>query len=341
MRLGTSLLLVAVVLCASVAVARADKNSYRSTVLVSNQSGTAPVVDAKLVNAWGIAASATSAWWVANNGTGSATVYMGDGTKVPLEVTVPGAPTGIVSNAGSAFELTPGNPARFIWASENGTISAWNPNVNANAIVMHTDKGSIYKGLAIHGDTLYTTDFDSCHVEALDGTFTEFDTPGDFKDDSIARAYCPFGIQVIGDSIFVTYAKKKGHDDLAGKNHGFVREFDTNGNLVAKVASRDHLNSPWGIAQAPADFGKVSNCLLVGDFGDGKIHAFCSDSRGKYHHHVRLEEKGGRGRALAIPGLWGIGFGNDEGSGSKNVLYFAAGPNDEANGAFGKVEAFH
>ena len=340
MRFITSLSAIVLVVCASAsgAVARRVDNSYRVTILVSNETGEAPLVDDKLVNAWGIAAGATTPWWVANNGTDSSTAYTGAGVKVPqVNVNVPGDPTGMVHYDGTQFEVAAGQPALFMWAAEDGTISAWNPNVDpSNAIVKVPSDGGIYKGLAIHGDTLFTTDFEACEVEAINGTFTEFDTTGGFEDDSIPKGYCPFGIQAIGDSIFVTYAKKKGKDDQGGANHGFVREFDTDSNLVAKVASRDHLNSPWGMAQAPSNFGKFSNCLLVGNFGDGKILAFCADSRGKYHHHARLEENG---KALKIDGLWGIGFGNGGPSGDPNVLYFAAGPDDEENGYFGKVDA--
>src|SRR6185295_1908856 len=123
------------------------------------------------------------------------------------------------------------------------------------------ESGAIYKGLAIHGDTLYSTDFGGCSVDAFGPAFGEFDTPGGFVDRSIPDGYCPFGIQVIGDSVFVTYAKKQGVDDVAGIGHGFVREFDTDGHLVAKVGSHGLLNSPWGMALAPEDFGRFSGCL--------------------------------------------------------------------------------
>ena len=112
------------------------QNSYRVTLLVSNEEEEAPVTDPLLENAWGIAASATSPWRVANNGTGTSTLYNGDGAKLGLEVQVPGAPTGIVFNGGSQFELAPNLPARFIFASEDGTFSGWNPGFNANASVV-------------------------------------------------------------------------------------------------------------------------------------------------------------------------------------------------------------
>lgn len=316
-------------------------NSYKSTILVSNEEDEAPVIDPLLKNAWGIAAGGASGpWWVANNATGTSTLYKGDGTKLPLEVTVPGAPTGTVFNGGSSFQLAQGAPALFLFASEDGTISAWNTGTAAS--VVHSEDGAIYKGLAIHGDVLYSTDFgEGCSVDAFQGnffdnTFAEFDTAGGFADHSIPSGYCPFGIQTVGDSIFVTYAKKDGEDDVPGIGHGFVREFDPDGNLVSKVATRGFLNSPWGVAMAPPEgFGKFSGCLLVGNFGNGKINAYCQSHSGDWHHAGRLRE--GR-HPLAIDGLWGIGFGNGGQAGPQNVLYFAAGPDEEENGYYGTVE---
>jgi len=313
----------------------AAPNDYHATILVSNEADEAPVVDPLLVNAWGIAASSTSPWWVANNGTGTSTLYTGAGAKLSLNVTVPGAPTGMVFNTSTLFLVpTNGLPARFMWASEDGTFSAWNGGTLAT--VVHTEDGSIYKSLAIHGDTLYSADFASCELETFDGTFTEFDSAGGFEDPSIDANYCPFGVQAIHDSIFVSYALRGGVDDVAGQGHGFVREFDADGNLIADVGDHGGLNSPWGMAMAPADFGRFSGCLLVGNFGDGRINAFCKDDEGVWHPSGQLRDGH---NDLVIDGLWGIGFGNGANSGPKNVLYFAAGPDDESNGYFGKVEA--
>jgi uncharacterized protein (TIGR03118 family) len=324
--------LVAALMSAGVLLAASD-NNYRVTVLVSNEPGVAPVLDPKLVNAWGVAASSAGPWWVADNGTGYSTVYTGTGVKVPLEVVVPGAPTGTVFYGGTQFMIG-GRTAHFMFASEDGTISGWTGGTIA--IIAFSDPGSVYKGLAIHGDTLYTTDFTGCEVETLDGTFTEFDTPGGFEDDSIPEGYCPFGIQAIGNSIVVTYALRDGTEDVAGQGHGFVRQFDTDGNLVAAVADHGRLDSPWGVALAPANFGRFGGCLLVGNFGDGQINAYCLDDEGEYHPAGTLRQDQ---KPLVIDGLRGIGFGNGALSGPTNVLYFAAGPDDETNGSFGKIEA--
>jgi uncharacterized protein (TIGR03118 family) len=339
MNIGRFLIAILVAAAISATAARAaDNNSYRVTILVSNEAGEAPVIDPKLVNAWGIAASATSPWWVADNGTGYSTIYTGAGAKAMLEVVVPGAPTGIVSYSGSQFLLAPSTPARFIFASEDGTISGWSGTLPdpTHAVVAFSDPESVYKGLAVHGDTLYTTDFAECAVETLNGTFTEFDSPGGFDDATIPPNYCPFGIQAIGTSIFVTYALRDGTEDVAGTSHGFVRQFDDDGHLVAEVADHGRLNSPWGLALAPSDFGRFGGCLLVGNFGDGLINAYCLDDEGEFHPQGVLRQNR---QPVVIDGLWGIGFGNNRASGPSNVLYFAAGPDDETNGYFGRIDA--
>ena len=325
---------------AKIQPAQTDKdNNYLVTILVSDEEDEAPVIDPLLVNAWGIAAGPTGPWWVANNGTNSSTLYTGDGTKLGLEVAVPGGPTGIVFNGGDSFQLTDGAPALFIFAALDGSFSAWNTGTSAS--VVFSDPESSYTGLAIHGDVLYTTDFASCEVEAFQGnffdqTFAEFDTDGGFEDDSLPAGFCPFGIQAIGNSIFVAYAKKEGDEEVKGTGLGFVREFDTDGNLISRVGSRGLLNAPWGLAMAPAEgFGKFSGCLMVGNFGDGKINAFCQNPGGQWHHAGKLKEGP---HSVSIDGLWGIGFGNDGPAGSSTVLYFAAGPDDEEHGYYGTVE---
>ena len=341
-RMTKEILAALLMLAAAMAAVAKDKKGYRVRILVSNEEEDAPVVDPLLKNAWGIAAGPQTPWWVADNGTGMSTIYTGAGEKRPLEVTVTGAAgpapaTGLVFNGGTGFEVGEDQPALFIFAAEDGTISGWNRDANATAtIVKHSEEDAIYKGLAIHGDTLYSTDFGGCSVDSFGPDFQEFDTAGGFADGSIPAGYCPFGIQVVGDSVFVSYAKKQGIDDVAGIGHGFVREFDTDGNLVAKVGSHGLLNSPWGMALAPSEgFGPFSGCLLVGNFGDGKINAFCKNPAGHWHHAGRLHDGP---HALSIDGLWGIGFGNGGPSGDPNVLYYAAGPDDEENGYYGRID---
>jgi uncharacterized protein (TIGR03118 family) len=332
-----AIILIACAVCTLAAARHVnDDNSYVVTLLASSVPGEAPVTDPKLLNAWGIAASATSPWWVSDNGFDYSTVYTGAGVKAGVEVAVPGAPTGIVSypSTGTQFLLSGGQPARFIWATESGTVLGWRSGTTAE--MRYGAPNAIYKGLAIHSDTLYLSDFGNCAVQTLNGTFASFESAGGFSDDSIPADYCPFGIQAIGDTIFVTYALRGGLDDVAGVSHGFVNAFDTDGHLMARVAQHGTLNSPWGLAMAPSDFGKFSGCLLVGNFGDGLINAYCENASGEFHPRGRLEDRDGG--KIHIEGLWGIGFGNGGNSGPVNVLYFAAGPNDEADGRFGKIQ---
>src|SRR5438132_4554375 len=225
---------------------------------------------------------------IADNGPGrSALSHVGSAT-LPLIVKVPGvrggqsAPTGLVFNGGTSFVVTNSagtSPARFIFASEDGTISGFR-GVPVVIAVDNSASGAVYKGLAIAstttGDVLYATNFHAGTVDVFDGHFNPIHMTGAFTDPALPAGYAPFGIQDIGGTIYVTYALQNAerHDDVAGEGHGFVNVFDTNGNLIRRVASRDNLNSPWGLALAPADFGAFSNDLLVGNFGDGRVHAF-------------------------------------------------------------------
>src|SRR5882724_12325340 len=258
---------------------------YEQHNLVSDGAVSAGLVDAALVNAWGLVASATSPFWVADNGTGLSTLYNGNtGVKISLTVTVPGAPTGIVFSGGADFVVTSGTksgPARFIFASEDGTISGWNPAVAATQAVVGVDNsagGAVYKGLAIAstaaGVRLYATNFHAGTVDVFDAAFHP--VPGGFSDGALPPGYAPFGIRNLGGTIYVTYALQDAdrEDDVAGVGHGFVDAFDTQGNLLRRVASRGRLNSPWGLAVAPSDFGEFSGNLLIGNFGDGHINAF-------------------------------------------------------------------
>jgi uncharacterized protein (TIGR03118 family) len=328
--------------------------TFTATALVANQGGKAPVTDAKLANAWGVARSGTGPWWVANNHSGTSTLYDGNGTPfpigTPLVVTIPppagsppgaeGAPTGIVFNATTDFVLTNGMPAVFIFDTEDGTFAGWNLNSGAVAEITKddSDEGAIYKGLAIGKDgsasRLYATNFHAGTVDVYDGAFADVDRDGAFTDPNIPDGYAPFGIQNIGGNIFVTYAKQDEDkvDDVAGSGNGYVDEYDAAGNLLRRFASRGQLNAPWGIALAPASFGKFGGSLLIGNFGNGRINAFNPDN-GAFQGSLKTMGGG----PLEIEGLWGLEFGNGASAGSANSLYFAAGPDDETNGLFGMV----
>lgn len=304
--------------------------------------------DADLINGWGISASPTSPWWVADNGTDKSTLYTGAGTKIGLTVDVPGGPTGTVFNGTSDFMLSSAtnSQARFLFATEDGTIRGWNPNVPAAGStateVGATTPGAIYKGLAIGSvgtaNYLYAADFHDGRVDVFDGSFNRLTWTGKFVDPRMPRHYAPFGIQNLKGMIFVTYARQDAiaKDEIDGAGRGFVSAFATDGTFLGRVASRDELNAPWGLAWAPAGFGKFSGDLLVGNFGDGRITAFHWTG----HHWVeRGQLRRANHRAISIDGLWGIGFGNGAGSGMTTTLYFAAGPGGEKHGRFGSITA--
>jgi len=315
----------------------------------SVQSASLQSAPAALVNAWGLVASATSPWWIADNGTGLSTLYNGTtGAKLGLTVSVAGAPTGIVFNGGSGFVVTSGaasGPARFIFATEQGTVLGWNPTVAATQAVVAVDNsagGAVYKGLAIAstvaGDRLYAANFHAGTVDVFDAGFHP--VSAGFSDAALPPGYAPFGIRNLGGAIYVTYALQDAdrRDDVAGVGHGFVNAFDTDGHLLRRVASRGRLNSPWGLALAPADFGQFSGNLLVGNFGDGHINAF---DLARFAGNGELQPRGqlhaADGPPIAIDGLWALAFGNGASAGPTNALFFTAGPFDEAHGLFGKL----
>jgi uncharacterized protein (TIGR03118 family) len=332
------------------------QETYSVTNLVSDGAIPALRTDPNLVNAWGLTALPTSPWWVANNGTDTTTLYNGDGVPqfgaTPLVVSVPGAPTGAVANPTSSFVVSAGGamgPARFIFATEDGTIRGWNPGVpppppappstQTEVAVDNSAAGSVYKGLAIGSvetsNFLYVTDFVNGKIDVFDESFAPVEMP--FVDPGLPSGYGPFGIQNIGGHLFVTYAKQSGgNDEVQGQGLGFVDEFATDGTFIARVATRGQLNAPWGLAMAPTNFGRFSGDLLVGNFGDGTINAYAPEADGWAHRgQLRTADH----KPVTIDGLWGLGFGNGSGSGARNALYFTAGPDDESHGLFGRITA--
>jgi uncharacterized protein (TIGR03118 family) len=320
---------------------------YQQTNLVANLSGIAPMTDPNLVNAWGLTRGPATPWWVSDNGSGLSTLYDGGGTKLGLVVTIPhasetatGNPTGVVFNGSLTDFLVNGQPARFIFVSEDGTISAWNSTTGTNAVRVNTpSKDAVYKGATIaeiQGKKyLLVTNFHSGRVEVYDTYFNRVPISEErFDDDQLPEGFAPFNIQGIGPNIYVTYAKQDAekHDDVAGPGLGYVDVFSARGKLRQRLQHGDWLNSPWGITLAPADFGEFSHAVLVGNFGGSTIAAF-NPVTGRFLGNMRNPDGG----VLKIDGLWALSFGNGDKAGPANTLFFTAGPNHEMDGLFGTL----
>src|SRR5690349_12720891 len=348
---------IAVVCGGQRTLATGPSQFYLQHNLISDGFVPADHTDTNLVNAWGLVPGPTRPWWIADNGTGKTTLFNVGANAIVTEFTVPGAggeqgnPTGLVFNGGTGFVVNNGvgapAPARFIFASEDGTLSAFKgapivtvvPNPQAPA------HGASYKGLAIDsvtaGQFLYATDFHNGKVDIFDSAFHAVTIPGAFTDPNLPAGFAPFGIQNINGTIYVTYAlqDEDQEDDVAGPGNGYVDAFDTSGNFIRRVASAGELNSPWGLALAPADFGRFSGDLLVGNFGDGRIHAFDPANltlAGEFEAVGLLHSAAGR--PIQIDGLWALQFGRGgSANGPTTTLFFTAGPGDEEHGLFGSI----
>jgi uncharacterized protein (TIGR03118 family) len=332
-------LLVLITMTFTAAFARAD--SYSWTNFQSDIAGVAQHVDPNLVNPWGMAASSGGTIWVSDNGTGVSTLYQQDGTALSLVVEIPtaarnrgvGNPTGIVFNSTSFFQVTlNGNsqPARFIFVSEDGSISGWSPALDQTHAIIAVDNGTnrginraIYKGatlgVANGHNFLYATNFHTGHVETYDESFHQVN-PGGFADPSLPAGYGPFGIRNFNDEIFVTYAKQDHdrEDDVPGPGFGFVNVFDTSGNFLRRLISNGNLNAPWGLAL-------VEDELWVGNFGDGKINNY-DPATGAFIETISRAD----GTPLEFEGLWDLLPLGDG-------VYFTAGIADEEHGLFGII----
>lgn len=316
--------------------------TYSSTNLQSDIPGLATHVDPNLVNPWGMVTNSSgSVIWVSDNGTGVSTLYHQDGTALSLVVTIPtsarnkdgGNPTGIVFNGTSFFNVTKHGssaPALFIFVSEDGSISGWNPTLDSTHAIIAVDNGTnngtnhaVYKGAALgfaNGHNfLYVTNFHSGQVETYNENFQQVN-PNGFADPNIPAGFAPFGIQNLNGRIFVTYAlqNKERHDDVAGPGNGFVNVFDTSGTFIRRLISNGNLNSPWGLAL-------VEDELWVGNFGDGKINNY-DPTTGAFIETLMKSD----GTPLQFNGLWSLlPLGNG--------VYFTAGIADEAHGLFGII----
>jgi uncharacterized protein (TIGR03118 family) len=324
-------------------------NRYDVRNLVSDQPGNAELPDPDLLNSFGISSSGTSPLWVSDNHSGLATTYSGgiDGspvTKDKITVQIPGgSPTGQTFNPTADFGLSAdhSNPAVFLFADEAGQISGWNPHVDAtHAVTKASDPDAIYKGLTLaatpNGSRLYAANFSEARIDVFDGLFAPVAlAPNAFTDPVVPRGFAPFNVQAIGDRIFVSFGKLDAarEDEVDGTGLGYVDAFTADGTLVYRVAHHELLNAPWGMVMAPQSFGRFGGALLVGNFGDGLIHAFdplTGDLLGTLH-----DSNGGQVR---IGRLWALRVGNTN-FGGTDAIVFSAGPGDEEHGLIGTLTA--
>ena len=326
---------------ATVVTSAGTTQGYVQTNLVSDQVGQAPVTDPNLVNPWGLSNAPTSPLWVSANGTDVSTLYTAaDGATpaiVPLVVSIPGgAPTGQVFNPTPQFWLPGGNPALFIFAGENGMISAWNKDQGTAAVLVASTKNAVYKGLAIQPfpnfPRLLAANFNSGRIDVFGKAFHPVNLgPSAFWDSTMPKGYAPFNVAVVGNRVFVSYAKQDPtrHDDVSGSGHGFIDVYSADGRLLSRFAKRGVLNSPWGLTIAPAGFGAFAGDLLVGNFGDGRIHAY-----NPWTGHLVGTLRDSSGAPIWIDGLWALMPGNGT-SAPANQVWFSAGPGGEAHGLLG------
>jgi len=317
----------------------AQQAGYSQTSLVSNTAGVASTTDPQLLNPWGISVLPGQDFWIANNNSGTSTLYDNQGKKdTGLVVTIPGAthnpnrncspgcPTGNVANGNGAYF----NGGQFIFDTEDGLIASWTGTSNTAAVAFdNSASGAVYKGLASLNNTfLLAANFNSGKIDVLDRNFNLTSLSGSFTDPKLPAGFAPHGIHVIGNQIYVAYAMQDAarHDAQPGAGMGQVDIFDTNGNFVSTfVAVGGNLNAPWGVVAAPATFGEFPSAILVGNFGDGTINAF--DTTGKFLGQLRDSSS----KALVNPGLWDMVFGGGGASGDPGTLYLTAGGSNQPN----------
>jgi uncharacterized protein (TIGR03118 family) len=317
----------------------AQQSGYFQTNLVSNTSGVAATTDSQLLNPWGISILPGQDFWIANNNSGTSTLYDLNGNKNnALVVTIPGAtknphgncspgcPTGTVSNANGTYF----GGGQFIFDTEDGLIANWTGASNTAAVAFdNSASGAVYKGLAVlNSNILLAANFNSGKVDVLTSSFTLTALNGSFTDPTLPAGYAPHGIHVINNKVYVAYAMQDGakHDAMPGAGLGQVDIFDTNGIFVSTfVPAGGHLNAPWGVVVAPATFGAFPNAILVGNFGDGTINAY--DSTGRFLGQIMDAAN----KVLVNPGLWDMAFGEGGPSGAVGTLYLTAGGSNQPN----------
>jgi len=340
--------------------AKAER-SYVQTNLVSDIPGMAAQTDPNLKNPWGTSVGPGSPIWVSDNHAGVTTLYDGHGNPQPLVVAIPAPPSAgkgaVGTPTGQAFstfdptssdfvisEKSTSGPAFFLFATEDGTIAGWNPNVDRGHAVIAVDRstatddagdvGAIYKGLTSvatpAGKFLYASNFRFGTVDVFD---SHFNLVNSFTDPTVPTGFAPFGIHNIGGKLYVTFAKQGPgkEDDAARPGNGFVDVFASNGDLLQRLVSRGKLDSPWAVTLAPSTFGAFGGDILVGNFGNGRINAYDPTS-GEFQGEVI-----GLHGPIVIDGLWGLRFAPATPGAGPNTLFFTAGLNHEADGLFGTL----
>jgi uncharacterized protein (TIGR03118 family) len=326
---------------------------YTETDLVS------PTQDPNLKNPWGIARGTDTPWWVSDNVTGVSTLYDGSGAKQPLTVTIPhtsgttvGSPTGIVFNGSNDFAVTPGNPALFIFVSLDGTISAWNFNVDPNNAIQKVpgSTASVLTGATIaqigNNLFLYVADLKKGEITVYDTTFKRVElSETAFHQDHVPPGFAPFNVQNIGNNLYVAYAKQNKAKNFVEMpfhpGQGFVDVFSPEGSLLMRLQHGNWFNAPWGLTLAPSDFGTFSHKVLVGQFGSGEILAFDAVT-GLFEG--KLQDQNDVVISIGGPGaLWALAFGigapnlDTAHQQAANTLFFTAGPNFPNGGLFGTL----
>jgi uncharacterized protein (TIGR03118 family) len=330
-------------LAVSPAAVRADV--FQVTPLVADQAGVSEAlgfgpahhIDSQLLNPWGVSFGPRGPFWVSDNGAGVTTLYNGQGVRAGL-FNMPGNSaqnpipiTGQVFSATSSF-----NSNLFLFAGENGAIYGWRPALGSTAETLKPpsdpNTGDVYKGLALSGTTLMATNFRTGNVDVFKGSIANSSS---FADSTLPPGFAPFGTQNLGGKIYVTFALQDffKHDDVAGPGNGFVDIFDPVTGKFTRLISNGPLNSPWGLAIAPAGFGHFGGDLLVGNFGDGEINVF-NPTTGAFIDTLR----DANGNPIMIDGLWALSVGSGSATAPTGQLFFTAGPNGESDGLFGTID---
>jgi uncharacterized protein (TIGR03118 family) len=321
--------------------ALSSADSFSQTNLVSPTPGEAATTDANLVNPWGFAYTATSPFWISNQGTGTSTLYDGAGHITPLVVSVPGGtgpvagPTGQVASGGAGFALSNGSSASFIFDTLQGTIAGWNGAAGSTAITEVTTPGAVYTGLALANsggsNYIYAADTSGTgQIRVFNTSFAPVTLPGHFADPNAVSGFVPFNIQLVGSQLYVEYANLDSQgNDLAG---GYVDIFNTDGTFVSRFATGGSLFAPWGVTLAPSTFGSFGGDLLIGNNGDGEINAF-NPLTGAWVGTL----DGANGQPLVNNDLWALGFRTGGTNDNTNALYFTAGDDPGGVGLFGDI----